>query len=85
MKINRDNYESWFLDYNEGNLDPEEMGMVHLFKIEHPDLADETEEFSPILKADSGLVYRARISSRKRYMMIRFILGNQPSLPWKAK
>ncbi|MEK7720460.1 MAG: hypothetical protein AAB347_12820 [Bacteroidota bacterium] len=57
MKINRDNYESWFLDYNEGNLDPEEMGMVHLFKIEHPDLADETEEFSPILKADSGLVY----------------------------
>jgi len=55
--INRDNYESWFLDYLEGNLDPEQMGMVRLFKIEHPDLADEAEELSPILKADSGLVY----------------------------
>ncbi len=57
MKITRDNYESWFLDYLEGNLDPEQMEMVRRFKIEHPDLADETEEVSPFLKADSGLVY----------------------------
>ncbi|MCX6221082.1 MAG: hypothetical protein NTZ69_08830 [Bacteroidia bacterium] len=57
MKITRDNYESWFLDYLEGNLDPEQMEMVRLFKIGHPDLADETEEFSPFLKADSDLVY----------------------------
>ena len=57
MKITRDNYESWFLDYIEENLDQEQMEMVRLFKIEHPDLADETEEFSPFLKADSGLVY----------------------------
>ncbi len=57
MKITRDNYESWFLDYLEGNLEPEEMAMVRLFKNEHPDLADEQEEFSPFLKADSDLVY----------------------------
>ena len=31
--------------------------MVRLFKNENPDLADEHEEFSPFLKADSGLVY----------------------------
>ena len=57
MKINRDNYESWFLDYLEGNLDQEQIEMVLLFKIEHPDLADQTEEFSPFLTADSKLVY----------------------------
>ena len=57
MKITRDNYESWFLDYLEGNLDEEQMEMVRLFRNENPGLADETEEFSPFLKADSGLVY----------------------------
>ena len=57
MMINRDNYESWFLDYLEGNLASEQMEMVRLFIIEHPDLTDETEEFSPFLKADTGLVY----------------------------
>ena len=57
MMINRDNYESWFLDYLEGNLDQEQMEMVRRFKIEHPDLADEAEELSPILKADPVPVY----------------------------
>jgi hypothetical protein len=57
MKITRDNYESWFLDYLEGNLRPEEMEMVRLFKVEYPDLDDELEGFPPYLKADSGLVY----------------------------
>ena len=57
MMINKDNYESWFLDYIEGNLDPEQMEMVRRFKIEHPDLADEAEELSPILKADPLSVY----------------------------
>jgi hypothetical protein len=65
MKINRDNYESWFLDYLEGNLDPEQMEMVRRFKIEHPDLADEAEEFSLFLKADSGLVYPGKHLLRK--------------------
>ncbi|MCK9411623.1 MAG: hypothetical protein M0Q53_04925 [Prolixibacteraceae bacterium] len=57
MMINLDNYESWFLDYLEGNLDPGQMEMVRLFRIEHPDLAVETDELSPFLKADADLVY----------------------------
>lgn len=58
--INRNNYESWFLDDLEGNLNQEQMEMVRLFKIEHPDLAGEAEGFSPFLKADSDLVYPAK-------------------------
>ena len=41
MKINRQNYESYFLDYIEGNLQPVDVAEVILFAEKNPDLAEE--------------------------------------------
>lgn len=43
MKITRSNYESYFLDFLEGNLDPSIMDEFQLFLKENPDLASELE------------------------------------------
>ena len=43
MKITRSNYESYFLDFLEGNLDPSIMDEFQLFLKENPDLATELE------------------------------------------
>ena len=43
MKITRLNYESWFLDYLEGNLDTSLMDELQSFLRENPDLASELE------------------------------------------
>lgn len=57
MKIERENYEPWFLDYLEGRLDQEGREEVHNFLLKHPDLADELESFSPGLSIDADLKY----------------------------
>lgn len=43
MKITRSNYESYFLDFLEGNLEPSIMDEFQLFLKENPDLASELE------------------------------------------
>ncbi len=43
MRITRSNYESWFLDFLEGNLDPDLAGEFHLFLSENPDIAKELQ------------------------------------------
>jgi hypothetical protein len=57
MKITRENYEIWFLDYLEERLTPEEQELVRLFVLDHPDLAEELEAFVPLLTSDEKLVY----------------------------
>lgn len=57
MSITRDNYESWFLDFGEGNLDKDGMEKVRLFLIQHPDLANELENPFPTLDANHYLSY----------------------------
>lgn len=57
MKITRENYEIWFLDYLEERLDQEQGEMVRQFLAHHPDLADELEAFVPVLAADEHLIY----------------------------
>jgi hypothetical protein len=57
MKITRDNYEIWFLDYAEGRLTQKERDEVRLFMIQHPDLADELESFGPTLVSDIHLAF----------------------------
>ncbi|MEI6275032.1 MAG: hypothetical protein WCP08_03530 [Prolixibacteraceae bacterium] len=57
MKITRDNYEIWFLDYLEGRLDEMKSEELRLFLVSQPDLAEELEAFSPALSADSNIVY----------------------------
>lgn len=61
MKINRDNYEAYFLDYHEGTLTPEEMAEVLVFVGQNPDLKEQFEEFENIqLPADESISYAGK-------------------------
>jgi len=57
MKITRDNYESWFLDYLEERLDQEQRESVRQFINANPDLAEELDSFAPALTSDSSLIF----------------------------
>lgn len=51
MKIDRKNYEVFFLDYLEGSLSTDKEAMLHQFLEENPDLAQEIEAFDmPLLE-----------------------------------
>jgi Skp family chaperone for outer membrane proteins len=56
MKITRSNYEEWFLDFLDGNLQPSMMGEFQAFLKENPDLETELEMAdSPILEANKEI------------------------------
>ena len=58
MKINRDNYEAYFLDYHEGQLSPEMEKEVLAFVEINPDLMDVFNEFEAVtLVADQDIVF----------------------------
>ncbi len=57
MKITRDNYEIWFLDYQEGRLDMENEKEVQKFLYNNPDLAEELAAFTPVLNYDSHVLF----------------------------
>jgi hypothetical protein len=57
MKLTRDNYEIWFLDYLEGSLEQGQMDEVRLFLSLNPDLAEELESFAPALSANKGVIF----------------------------
>lgn len=48
MKINRNNYEIFFLDYHEGNLTPAMVEELLIFVETNPDLKEEFESFEEI-------------------------------------
>ena len=55
MIINRNNYESWLLDYFEGNLSPEQIAAVDEFLVENPDIKSEFNDFAIIeITEDKG-------------------------------
>lgn len=49
MKINRNNYEIFFLDYHEGNLTPAMVEELLIFVENNPDLKEEFENFEEII------------------------------------
>ena len=66
MKINRDNYEVYFLDYLEGRLSPEMMEEVQLFVLQNPDLRNFLDEFDAIsLVADQDVVFEKKSNLKK--------------------
>ncbi len=66
MKINRDNYEAYFLDYHEGQLSPEMIEEVELFVVQNPDLKNMLDEFEAIsLVADEDVVFETKFSLKK--------------------
>jgi len=66
MKINRDNYEAYFLDYHEGQLSPEMVEEVLMFVNQHPDLKNVFDEFEAVsLVADQDIVFEKKSSLKK--------------------
>jgi hypothetical protein len=65
MKITRDNYEIWFLDYLEGRLSEESMEEVRHFLIRYPDLANELEAFAPALTVGRKVSYPDKAKLKK--------------------
>lgn len=57
MKITRDNYESFFMDYLEGNLSEELIDPFLDFLKQNPDLKEELQGFEPITLPADTVVY----------------------------
>ncbi|MFN2394787.1 MAG: hypothetical protein ABR597_03770 [Bacteroidales bacterium] len=53
MKINRENYEAFFLDFYEGNLTKNQVGELMDFLGHHPDLKSEFESFNLVFLTES--------------------------------
>lgn len=66
MKINRNNYEAFFLDYHEGNLDEQSGKEVLAFVASNPDLKEEFESFEMIsLHERSNVKFPGKQSLKK--------------------
>lgn len=50
MTITTDNYEEYFYQYCEGELNAEERAAVEAFAAQHPNLAEELSLYDPALK-----------------------------------
>ena len=66
MKINKNNYEAYFLDYHEGNLSPEEVADLLLVVERHPELKEELEGFENFTIEDySSITFENKSSLKK--------------------
>ncbi|NOX47667.1 MAG: hypothetical protein GXO89_11895, partial [Chlorobi bacterium] len=67
MKINKENYGAYFLDYYEKNLDTEQVAELLVFLEENPVLKEEFEDFDIeiILDFDNGLHFEKKESLKK--------------------
>ena len=56
MKIDRSNYEIWFTDWLDGNLNDQQTEQLNLFLSENPDLKEELKEMDsyPIIPPEAG-------------------------------
>jgi hypothetical protein len=78
MDINRENYESWFLDYVEGSLTAGQISQVHQFVAENPDLQKELQAWKQtVLQPDLTLVYpdKEQLKRRSRILPIGWMQG----------
>ncbi|MFZ4549645.1 MAG: hypothetical protein ACOYN4_19515 [Bacteroidales bacterium] len=66
MKINRDNYEAYFLDYHEGQLSPEMVNEVLWFVENNPDVQDIFNEFEVVsLVNEPSIVFDKKSALKK--------------------
>ncbi|MEO6904347.1 MAG: hypothetical protein ABI315_14500 [Bacteroidia bacterium] len=57
MKINKINYEAFFLDYHEGNLSPQQVADLLLYVAQHPEFKKEFEGFENISIENKSAIY----------------------------
>jgi hypothetical protein len=58
MDINKHNYEAYFLDYHEGNLSEEEIGLLKSFLNENPALKEQLDDFDKVfLQPDERIAF----------------------------
>lgn len=70
MKINRSNYELFFLDYFDGKLSDAEQENLFVFLKHHPDLNDEFKSFELItLEEDHSVQFNDKDSLRKKSVL----------------
>jgi len=65
MKVNRNNYESFFLDYHEGNLSDALKKEVLAFLNAHPELKDEFESFEIISLSQKPVQFAGKETLKK--------------------
>ena len=66
MSINRHNYEAYFLDYYEKNLNPAQVKELMSFLDHNPDLKDEFNDFELIsLESDNQVSFPSKQSLKK--------------------
>jgi len=66
MNINRNNFESFFLDYFDGKLEPAEVDALFFFLSKHPDLEDNFREFDPLLIVEKESLFYPEKDELKR-------------------
>jgi len=77
MKINRDNYEAYFLDYHEGQLSPDMVQEVLLFVEKNPDLKNDFEEFEAVsLADDQNIVFEKKSSLKKNQSFVASLIND---------
>jgi hypothetical protein len=63
--INRENYESFFVDYLDGKLSGEEMNMFANFLEQNPDIEDKLHEYESITLNNEPVFLKNKISLKK--------------------
>ena len=58
MKIDRSNYEIWFIDWLDGNLNSLQIEQLKLFLDQNPDLKEEFNDLTPVKLVSSGNSFR---------------------------
>lgn len=70
MNINKNNYESWFLDYHEGTLSAEGVAELFLFLEKYPEFKNEFESFAQITLPSSEEVFSSKDSLKKNTITV---------------
>jgi hypothetical protein len=69
MDINRNNYESFFMDYLDGKMSPDQVIKLMSFLKENPDLKTELEEFEEINVEPDKKRFESKISLKKAFIV----------------
>jgi hypothetical protein len=65
MRIDRSNYEIWFIDWVDGNLNRLQAEQLKLFLDQNPDLREEINDLAPVNPPSSGISFRHKEQLKK--------------------